>query len=92
MIVRIIGEGQLELAGEHLDELNELDAELTDAVTAADEPRFEQALSRLLARVRGLGTPVPDEQLTVSDFILPGEGSGLTEVHALLGEEGLIPG
>lgn len=92
MIVRIIGEGQLQLEDTHLDELNELDDALTVAVQAGDEPLFEQHLVRLVERVRSLGAPVPDDALVESDFILPGPASSLTEVRDLLGEEGLIPG
>ena len=92
MIVRILGEGQLELAEEHLSELNELDAELAEAVNSGDEPGFERELTRLLDRVRALGSPVPDEHLTASDLILPGPDSSLAEVSALLSEDGLIPG
>ena len=43
-------------------------------------------------RVRALGSPLPDDALTASDAILPGEGTSLAEVRALLGEQGLIPG
>lgn len=92
MIVRILGEGQLELAEEHLPELNELDAELATAVNAGDEPGFARELTRLLDRVRALGSAVPDEHLTASDLILPGPDSSLAEVFALLSEDGLIPG
>ena len=92
MIGRILGEGQLEVAEEHLPELNELDAELATAVSSADEPGFERELTRLLDRVRALGSAVPDENLTASDLILPGPDSSLAEVSALLSEDGLIPG
>lgn len=92
MIVRILGEGQREVAEEHVPELNELDQALADAVTAGDELGFERQLTALLQRVRTVGIPVPDDVLTVSDSILPAEGSSLTEVRALLGEQGLIPG
>ena len=92
MIVRIIGEGQLQLDDTHLVELNELDDALTEAVQVDDEPLFERHLVRLVERVRSLGTPVPDDSLVESDFILPGPTSSLTEVRDLLGEEGLIPG
>ncbi|MEO3939031.1 hypothetical protein V3N99_20110 [Dermatophilaceae bacterium Soc4.6] len=92
MIVRILGEGQLDLGEEHLDELNELDAELSAAVTAGDATRFERDLTRLLDRVQALGRPMPDNDLNVSDLILPGPDSSLAEVTALLGEDGLIPG
>lgn len=92
MIVRILGEGQLDVPAEHLQELNRLDAALADAVTAGDDASFERDLAALLDRVRAVGTPVAGEVLAVSDFILPGPGAGLAEVRALLGEEGLIPG
>ncbi len=42
-------------------------------------------------RGRAAGTPVADDSLSVSDVILPAQESGLDEVRALLGEEGLIP-
>jgi hypothetical protein len=92
VIVRILGEGQREVAEEHVPELNELDQALADAVTAGDELGFERQLTALLQRVRTVGVRVPDDVLTVSDSILPSEGSSLTEVRALLGEQGLIPG
>ena len=92
MIVRILGQGQLELAGDHLAELNELDADLADAVTAGDVTRFERDRLLLLDRVHALGRPVSDDHLSVSDLILPGPDTSLTEVAALLGEDGLIPG
>lgn len=92
MIVRILGEGQLDIADNHLDDLNELDTGVAEAITAGDEPRFRHALNTLLDRVRALGTPVAADSLSVSDVILPAQESDLAEVQALLGEEGLIPG
>ena len=92
MIVRIIGEGQLHVPAEHLAELNEIDDSLALAVDASDESMFRRDLARLLDRVRALGTPVPQDELRSSDFILPGSDADLDEVRALLGEEGLIPG
>ncbi len=92
MIVRIMGEGQLEVDAGHLDELNRLDDDVASAVDAGDEPAFTVALSRLLDRVRATGTPLPDEALQASDLVLPGPDSSLAEVSALLGDEGLIPG
>jgi hypothetical protein len=92
MIVRVLGEGQLEVSVEHLDELNELDSSLAQAVAAGNEVLFGQDLARLLDRVRELGTPVPREQLCVSDFILPSTDASLGDVQALLGDDGLIPG
>ena len=92
MIVRIIGEGQLQLDASHLAELNRLDDALTEAVNADDDAGFAQRLTDLLGRVRSLGSPLPDDVLAESDVILPGPDSSLAEVRGLLGEEGLIPG
>ncbi|WP_406723526.1 hypothetical protein WJ438_00895 [Streptomyces sp. GD-15H] len=92
MIMRILGEGQYEIADEHLDRLNELDSALQSAADAGDEAAFTSALSALLDAVRSLGTPLPDEEITPSDLVLPDEGTSLTQVRQLLSDEGLIPG
>ncbi|MDQ0957146.1 hypothetical protein QFZ66_001024 [Streptomyces sp. B4I13] len=92
MIMRILGEGQYEITDEHLDRLNELDASLQSAADAGDETAFATALSALLDAVRSLGTPLPDETITPSDLVLPDEETSLTQVRALLSDEGLIPG
>lgn len=92
MIMRILGEGQYEIAEEHLDRLNELDAVLQSAVGADDETAFTAALSALLDAVRSLGRPLPDEMITPSDLALPDADTSLTQVRELLSDEGLIPG
>jgi hypothetical protein len=92
MIVRILGEGQLDVPADALDELNELDAELQQACEAGDEPAFHTALSALLARVRERGQVVPDDHLGPSELVFPSSDASLAEVAELLGEEGLIPG
>ena len=92
MIVRILGEGQLDLGEEHLAELNTYDSALSDAVAAGDDTEFRRRLTDLLGRVRDLGVPVNDDALAPSDLILPAADSTLTEVAALLADEGLIPG
>ncbi|MCF4135964.1 hypothetical protein L1856_02150 [Streptomyces sp. Tue 6430] len=92
MIMRILGEGQYEIAEEHLDRLNELDAGLQSAADADDETAFTAALSALLDAVRSLGTPLPDETITPSDLVLPDVDTSLTQVRELLSDEGLIPG
>lgn len=92
MIIRILGEGQLSVPDEHETELNRLDDAVTTAVEAGDDAAFRQALAILLTRVRALGSPLADDTLSASDAILPTEGTGLAEVSALLGEQGLIPG
>ncbi|MFF5155999.1 hypothetical protein ACFY3N_07040 [Streptomyces sp. NPDC000348] len=92
MIMRILGEGQYEIADEHLDRLNELDSALQSAADAGDGATFTTALSALLDAVRSLGTPLPDEEITPSDLVLPDEGTSLAQVRQLLSDEGLIPG
>jgi hypothetical protein len=94
MIVRIMGEGQWELADEHADLLNALDAGLESTVEANDQQAFQSALSDLLAKVRTLGSPIPDDSLAPSDAVLPAADSALDDVRALLSasDEGLIPG
>jgi hypothetical protein len=92
MIIRILGEGQYDLAAEALDELNALDTRLLTAVESNDDTAFTRTLHELLATVRRLGTPVAESALVVSDLVLPAADAELTEVRALLGDEGLIPG
>ena len=92
MIVRILGEGQLDVADGELDSLNALDDALQAAVDGGDDGRFADALSALLDRVRQVGRPVPDEEIVPSDLVLPSADATLAEVRELLGDEGLIPG
>jgi hypothetical protein len=92
MIVRILGEGQLQVEDSAADELNILDAELEKAVNAGDEQAFRPALSALLDRVRALGTPLADDALEPSDLILPYSDADLEDVREMLTGEGLIPG
>ncbi|MGN6250967.1 MAG: PspA-associated protein PspAA [Marmoricola sp.] len=92
MIVRILGEGQLDVADSELDRLNELDGAVQRAVDAGDEAAFSPALAALLDAVRSAGSAVPDDALVESDFILPPSDGTLEEVRALLSDDGLIPG
>jgi len=94
MIVRIMGEGQWTLPDEQADLLNSLDAGLESAVEAGDQQGFRTALDDLLANVRALGSPLPDDSLAASDAVLPAADSALDDVRALLSasDEGLIPG
>lgn len=91
MIVRIMGEGQVRLADSHFAELNELDDELLAEVRGGDGDGFSRTFHALLARVRELGEPLPDDALEPSELILPARDATLEEVRALLNDEGLIP-
>jgi hypothetical protein len=92
MILRILGEGQFEVAEHTIEALNGFDNELQAAVDSGDEPAFQRALAELLALVREVGERVPDDHLGPSELVLPAAESTLEEVRALLGDEGLIPG
>jgi len=93
MIIRILNEGQWDVAGDHLSGLNTLDDAVEKAVASGDQDQLTTALHSLLEKVRTSGTVVPDEALEDSDLILPAADSTLDEVRALLNEsdEGLIP-
>lgn len=92
MIVRILGEGQLEVADSELPALNTLDDSLEQAVETGDVETFTEALAGLLAAVRSAGSPLADDSLDDSDLILPPSDATLEEVRALLAGDGLIPG
>lgn len=92
MIVRIMGEGQLDLDESHLPRLNELDNELLAAVNEGDEKTFHVTLGVLLDAVREVGRPLPDDHLEPSELILPATEATLDQVKAMLKDDGLIPG
>jgi hypothetical protein len=92
MIVRILGEGQLQVDDSATDELNVLDAALEKAVNSGDEQAFRPALAALLDRIRSLGSPLAPDAIEPSDLILPYADAGLTDVREMLTNGGLIPG
>jgi hypothetical protein len=92
VILRILGEGQLEVSDGALPELNELDDVLISAVEKGDEGLFHSALANLVNKVRQIGKPVADDHLGPSELILPGADATLDEVRELLSDDGLIPG
>lgn len=92
MIIRILGEGQYDVADHALDRLNELDATLESAVESGDEAGFGAALASLLDGVRSAGVPHPADSLDESDLILPPADATIADVREMLQEDGLIPG
>ncbi|CAN5721982.1 hypothetical protein BH18ACT15_BH18ACT15_12520 [soil metagenome] len=92
MIIRILGEGQLKIGDDKIEELNRLDDELVRAVDSGNEEEFRGALGRLLEEVRAAGRPVPADYLGASELMLPNSDATVDEVRELLSEEGLIPG
>lgn len=55
VIVRLMGEGQLDVAEDDLSALNILDGELESAIESGDETAFRAALHALLDNVRKVG-------------------------------------
>ncbi|MET9068735.1 PspA-associated protein PspAA [Streptosporangium sandarakinum] len=92
MIVRIMGEGQVQIAPEDLDVLNALDGRLEAAIESGDEGAFRSCLHDLLDKIRHVGRPLPDDSLESSELILPPADASMDEVREMLGDEGLIPG
>ncbi|MCP9208483.1 PspA-associated protein PspAA [Streptomyces sp. NEAU-Y11] len=92
MIVRIMGEGQVQVAESHLHALNKLDDELLTEVESGDQDGFRRTLGALLDAVRSAGEPLPDDSLEPSELILPAPEATLEEVKAMLKDDGLIPG
>jgi hypothetical protein len=89
MIVRILGEGQFEVAEANLAKLEPLDATLFAAIEAGDEAAFGPALQELISSVRAHGTPLDPTTITPSHLTVPHEGATLSEVRELLNSEGL---
>jgi len=92
VIIRILGEGQYDVAEDAIDGLNELDSSLEAAVESGDATAFASALAALLDAVRSVGTAHPVDSLDESDLILPRADATLEDVRELLQEDGLIPG
>jgi hypothetical protein len=92
MIVRILGEGQLEVSDDQLETLNELDRAVESTIESGDEAGFRAALTALLDGVRRTGTPLSDDSLEDSDLILPPPDATIDDVRHLLEGDGLIPG
>ncbi len=92
MIVRILGEGQFNLPGAVIDELNAIDNQMVAAVEAEDETNFTRLLREMLTLVREKGVPVPVDELVESDLILPEADLTLDEAEHIFIGDGLLPG
>ena len=92
MILRILGEGQYDVADHAIDRLNDLDGAVEAAAEAGDEAAFTAALAALLDGVRTVGVPHDLDSLDESDLILPPSDASIEDVRHLLAGDGLIPG
>ena len=92
VIVRILGEGQLEVPDDQLDALNALDAPSRTPSTAATRTRSRPRSARCSTAYAASARRSPDDSLEDSDLILPPADATIDEVRDLLSDDGLIPG
>jgi hypothetical protein len=91
MIIRIASEDQYRLDDDALARVNELDNAAVAAVEAGDREGFQQNFNALLALVRTEGTVIADDDLSVSDVIIPPDDLSFEEAGEEFTGEGLIP-
>ena len=91
MIVRVMGEGQFEVADDLQTRLNEIDTQAAAAVEHGDEAELHKRLGELAKLVIDEGSPLPIESLEPSDLIVPPTDLTLEEARELFSGEGLIP-
>ena len=92
MIVRILTEGQYNLPGAFIDDLNAIDNEVVEVVESGNREAFDRTLKRMLDLVRENGTPLAVDELVESDLVLPEPDITLEEAGELFVGEGLVPG
>ena len=92
MLARILPEGQYNIPGSYIDELNEIDNHLVVAVAEENQEEFHRLQKKMLDLVREKGTPVPVDELVESDLMLPEPDLTLQEAEELFVGEGLLPG
>jgi hypothetical protein len=91
MIVRVMGEGQWRVDDSVQEELNALDAEALAALERGDEAGLDATLERMAELVRSRGEPLPPDDLSPSDAIIPPPDLTLEETRELFEGDGLIP-
>ena len=92
MIVRILTEGQYNLPGAYVDELNDIDNQLVEVVETKDREGFDRLLKQMLDLVRDNGSALPVDELVESDLVLPEPDITLEEGQQLFTGEGMLPG
>jgi hypothetical protein len=91
VIVRISEEGQYDLPDDLHGKLNDLDDATVAAVDSGDESGFYRAFEALLDFVRSNGTTVAEDDLSVSDIILPPADLTYHEAGQDFSGDGLVP-
>jgi hypothetical protein len=91
MIVRLMNEGQFRIDDGIRERLNQLDDKAMEALEREDEQELDARLDEMWQLVRREGTPLPPEDLSPSDIIIPPSDLTLEETRELFEHEGLIP-
>jgi hypothetical protein len=91
VIVRLMGEGQYRVDDSLRERLNQLDDQAMAALEASNEVDLDQRLEQMFALVRAEGEPLPDDDLSTSDVIIPPADLTLEETRELVSHDGLIP-
>jgi hypothetical protein len=91
MIVRILGQGQYELADDRKDQLNELDNAVVASCDTGDEAAFRQQFEQLIEFVVSEGRELADDELVHSDLMIPPRDTSLAEARHEFSGDGLIP-
>lgn len=91
MIVRLMGDRQYEIDDSVRERLNEMDGRAMAALEKDDEPELDSCLEEMAELVRTEGKPLPDEDLSPSELIIPPSDLTLEETRQLFSEDGLIP-
>jgi hypothetical protein len=91
MIVRLMNEGQYKVDDSLQARLNELDEQAAAALEREDVEELDSTLEEMASLVRTNGEPLPPEDLSPSDAIIPPTDLTLEETRALFSDQGLIP-
>jgi chromosome condensin MukBEF complex kleisin-like MukF subunit len=91
VIVRLMGEGQYRIDDGLRERLNELDRRAGDAMERGDEKELDARLQEMWDLVQAEGDPLPADDLSPSDVLIPPADLTLEETRELFGESGLIP-
>jgi hypothetical protein len=92
VIVRLMGGGgQYRVDDSLLDRLNQLDDQAVAALERGNEEELDARLDEMADLVQTEGQPLPENDLTASDVVIPPSDLTLEETRRLLSEDGLIP-
>jgi hypothetical protein len=91
VIIRLMGEGQYRVDDGLMARLNELDDRAQAAADAEDERELDRVLDEMWKLVEDEGERLADDDLSLSDAVVPPSDLTLEETKRLFAEEGFIP-